>query len=97
MSSTLSNSQQSIAERIGFENVVYSLSPANLTVYIINSGGANNIKINSIFIYDSSHNIVGVISIFRLTNSQFAKSVDLLGVSTFTGNALMLVKKHTLP
>src|SRR5665647_1582217 len=59
---TLSNSQQSIAERIGFENVVYSSSPATLTVYIINSGGANNVKINSVFIYDTNHAIVGVYS-----------------------------------
>src|SRR5665647_3099618 len=48
--STLSSSQQSIAERIGFENVVYSPSPETLRVYIINSGGSNNVKINSVFI-----------------------------------------------
>jgi hypothetical protein len=59
---TVSNSQQSIAERIGFENVVYSSSPATLTVYIINSGGSNNIKLNSVFIYDANHAIVGVYS-----------------------------------
>ena len=59
---TMSNSQQSIAERIGFENVVYSSSPATLTVYIINSGGSNNIKLNSVFIYDTNHAIVGVYS-----------------------------------
>jgi hypothetical protein len=62
-SSSLSNSQQAIAERIGYENVIYSSSsPAKLTVYIINSGSANNVQINSIFLYDSSHNIVGVYS-----------------------------------
>ncbi len=62
--SSLSNSQQSIAERIGFENVVYTStsSPAMLTVYIINSGSANNLKINSVFIYDVSHVIVGAYS-----------------------------------
>jgi flagellin-like protein len=59
---TISNSQQSIAERIGFENVVYSSSPATLTVYIINSGGSNNLKINSVFIYGTNHAIVGVYS-----------------------------------
>jgi hypothetical protein len=59
---TMSNSQQSIAERIGFENVVYSSSPATLTVYIINSGGSNSIKLNSVFIYDTNHAIVGVYS-----------------------------------
>jgi len=57
---TLSGSQQSISERIGFENVVYNPSlPATLAVYIINCGSANNLQINSIFIYDSNHNIVG--------------------------------------
>ena len=62
-SSSLSNSQQSITERIGFENVVYnSSSPAHLTVYIINSGGANNVQINSAFLYDSTHNIIGAYS-----------------------------------
>jgi hypothetical protein len=57
---TISNSQQSIAERIGFENVVYSSSPPTLTVYIINSGGSNNLQINSVFIYDTNHAIVSV-------------------------------------
>ena len=61
-SSSISNSQQSIAERIGFENVVYNSSPANLKVYIINSGSSNNVQINSVFIYDSNHNIVGIYS-----------------------------------
>jgi hypothetical protein len=59
--STISNSQQAMAERVGFENVVYNnqSSPATLTVYIINCGSANNVQINSVFIYDESHNIVG--------------------------------------
>jgi FlaG/FlaF family flagellin (archaellin) len=57
--STLSGSQQAISERIGFENVVYNGSSTTLTVYIINCGSANNVKINSVFLYDSSHNIVG--------------------------------------
>jgi hypothetical protein len=62
-SSTLSNSQQAIAERIGFENVIYnSSSPAKLTIYVINSGGANNVQLNSVFLYNSSHSIVGVYS-----------------------------------
>jgi len=56
---TLSGSQQAIAERIGFENVVYNQTSKTLTVYIINCGIANNLQINSVFIYDSSHNIVG--------------------------------------
>jgi hypothetical protein len=57
--SSLSGSQQAIAERIGFENVVYNQTSKTLTVYIINCGIANNLQINSIFIYDSNHNIVG--------------------------------------
>ena len=35
---------------------------SKLTVYIINCGSANNIQINSVFLYNSSHNIVGVYS-----------------------------------
>jgi hypothetical protein len=61
--SSLSNSQQSIAERISFENVIYTQSfPATLKIYILNSGSANNLKINVVFIYDSSQNIVGAYS-----------------------------------
>jgi hypothetical protein len=61
--SSLSNSQQSIAERISFENVVYTRStPATLKIYILNAGSANYLKINSVFIYDASHNIVGAYS-----------------------------------
>ena len=58
--STVANSQQSIAERIAFENVVYTRSsPATLTVYLLNCGSSNNVKVNSIFLYDASHNIAG--------------------------------------
>jgi hypothetical protein len=57
--STLSGNQQAIAERIGFENVVYDQNSKTLKVYIINCGIANNLQIDSVFIYDSSHNIVG--------------------------------------
>jgi hypothetical protein len=60
--STLSDSQQAMSERLGFENVVYTQSPAILTIYIINCGSANNVKINSVFLYDTSHQIVGVYS-----------------------------------
>ena len=63
-SNSLSDSQQAVGERIGFENVLYnSSSPVRLTVYVINSGLANNIQLNSAFLYDSNHNIVGVYSI----------------------------------
>jgi hypothetical protein len=61
-SSTISDSQQAIAERIAFENVVYSNNPATLNVYLINCGSANNVQINSVFIYDPDQNIAGVYS-----------------------------------
>ncbi len=90
--STLSNSQQSIAERIGFENVVYSPSPANLTVYIINSGGSNSVKIDSMFIYDTNHAIVGVYS-----GSQISALYPITSVkpspTSITGNALNIGKE----
>jgi archaellum component FlaF (FlaF/FlaG flagellin family) len=57
--SALSDSQQSMTERISFENVVYDQSSTTLTVYIFNCGSTNNVKINSVFIYDSNHNIEG--------------------------------------
>jgi hypothetical protein len=85
---TMSNSQQSIAERIGFENVVYSSSPATLTVYIINSGGSNNIKLNSVFIYNANHAIVGVYS----GSSQISTLHPITSIqpspTPITGNAL---------
>ena len=63
-SGQISNSQQAIGERIGFENVVYdSSSSAKLIVSIINSGSANNVQINTVFLYDSAYNIVGAYSI----------------------------------
>jgi len=55
--STLSNSQQAVAERIGFENVQYT--SGTLNIYIINCGIANNVRISSVFIYDINNNIVG--------------------------------------
>jgi hypothetical protein len=64
---TLSDSQQAMAERISFENVVFipsdsSNTPASptLTIYILNSGSANNVEINTLFLYDASHNIIPV-------------------------------------
>jgi FlaG/FlaF family flagellin (archaellin) len=64
--STLSDSQQAMAERIGFENVVYtppqtSPTPTNarLDIYLINCGSANNVQINSIFLYGANRIISG--------------------------------------
>ncbi len=58
-SSNIANSQQAVSERVGFENVLYDSTSKSLTVWIINFGSANNIRINMIFIYDVNHNIVG--------------------------------------
>jgi FlaG/FlaF family flagellin (archaellin) len=81
--STLSDSQQAMSERIGFENVVYtSSSPATLKVYILNCGSANNIKINSVFIYDASYNIVGVYS------TQISGLTPIDGAVPITSNSL---------
>jgi hypothetical protein len=60
--STVSDNQQAIAERISIENVVYTSSPATLKIYILNCGSANNAKINSVLLYNSNHNILGVYS-----------------------------------
>ena len=77
-SSSLTNSQQAVAERIGFENVIYnSSSPATLIVYIINSGIANNVQINSVFLYDSNQNIVGAYSV----SGGSISALDLIGSS----------------
>ena len=56
-SGTLSDSQRAISERLSFENVNYSLS--TLDVYLINCGAASSVQVNSVFIYDGNHNIVG--------------------------------------
>ena len=55
----ISDSQQAISERVGFENVVYSQGPANLTIYIINSGSQSNLQIGSVFVYNSNNQLVG--------------------------------------
>ncbi|MFI4919950.1 MAG: archaellin/type IV pilin N-terminal domain-containing protein [Legionellales bacterium] len=92
-SSTISNSQQSIAERIGFENVVYSPSPANLTIYIINSGGSNSLKINSVFIYDSNNRIVGAYSGSSQISALSPISTAKPSPTPITGNALNIGKE----
>jgi hypothetical protein len=87
---TISNSQQALAERIGFENVVYSSSPATLTICIVNSGSANNLKINLVFIYDASHIIVGAYSGTPNPISTL-KSID--GGAAIVGNSLNMGKE----
>jgi len=84
---TSTNSQQAISERIGFENVVYS-NPT-LTIYIINCGSANSIKINSVFIYDVNYNIVG--QPYQGNQISVLKSID--SGTTIAGNALNIGKE----
>ncbi len=75
--STLSTSQQSIAERLSLENVNYDSQTKILTVFIINSGSANNVKLGSVFIYDGTHTIVGGSPYDLSTNSNYAlKDID---------------------
>jgi hypothetical protein len=58
--SSLGTSQQSISERVGFENVVYTASsPATLKIFVINYGTANNLQFSAAILYDSNHTIVG--------------------------------------
>lgn len=83
-SNTIANSQKSISERIGFENVVYTQSSSKLTVYIINSGAANNVKLNSIFIYNMAYSIVGGSPYTLSTNP--LKNIDTK--APIPGNAL---------
>jgi len=55
----LSDTKQAISERVGFQNVAYTASPATLRVYVINCGSVDNLKVNSVFLYDSAHRLVG--------------------------------------
>jgi hypothetical protein len=63
-SDSMSDSQQAVGERICFESVLYnSSSPDSLVIYLINSGLANNVQLNTVFLYDSSHKIIGAYSV----------------------------------
>ena len=87
--SSLSNSQQAISERIGFEDVQYLSLPQTLKVYIINCGIANNVKIDSVFIYNSNNNIVG--APFSGNQISALKSID--GGSQIPSNSLNVGKE----
>jgi flagellin-like protein len=52
--SSSATSQQSIGERLAFENVIYNQSLATLKVYVLNCGISNNLQIDSLFLYNSS-------------------------------------------
>jgi hypothetical protein len=63
-SDSMSDSQAAVGERICFESVLYnSSSPTPLSIYAINSGLTNNIQLNTAFLYDSSHTIIGAYSV----------------------------------
>ena len=53
-----SNSKQQVSERIAFENVVYTASNSTLKVYIINCGSANNLQLDTLFLYDENRQLV---------------------------------------
>jgi hypothetical protein len=57
--STISTSQQSISERLPFEDVQDSSSPATLTVYILNCGAADNVQINTVSIFNANNQLIG--------------------------------------
>jgi FlaG/FlaF family flagellin (archaellin) len=95
--STLSDSQQAMAERIGFENVVYtppqtSPTPTNagLDIYLINCGSANNVQINSIFLYGANRIISGG-SPYSGTQILPLKTID--EHTLITGNSLNVGKE----
>ena len=64
--STISESQQSISERIGFENIVYT-SPT-LTVYVINCGNTPNLKITGLILSSASNPLIGYYPVTKLYN-----------------------------
>ena len=90
---TLSDSQQAIAERIAFENVVYTNNPATLNVYIINCGSANNVQINSVFLYDAGQNIVGAYSNSSSISSFRPIYAGIPSPTPITGNNLNIGKE----
>jgi hypothetical protein len=87
---TLSDSQQAMSERIAFENVVYSSSPSTLKIFVLNCGSANNIKINSIFLYDANHAITGG-SPYSGSAISVLKTIE--GDTPITGNSLNVGKE----
>jgi hypothetical protein len=72
---TLTDSKQTMSERLGFENVVYTQSTRTLTVYLINYGGANAVKMNAVFIYDQN-NAISAGSPYSGAQLSVLKSID---------------------
>jgi flagellin-like protein len=87
--SSVADSQQSISERVDFENIVFTQNPANLNISIINCGITNNLQINTLFVYDSNHQLVGYNA--TLTSNSPLRNIDL-GTS-IVGNCLLIGKE----
>jgi hypothetical protein len=58
-STSEANNAKAVQERLGFEYIEYLSSSNNLGVYVINWGGANNITIAHVFLWDNSHQPLG--------------------------------------
>jgi hypothetical protein len=91
-SNSISTSQQSISERLAFENVLYNSSSRILTVYIINCGSSNDVKINSVFLYDTNHTIIHVYSVSDVPNL-ITKLKTIDGGTLISGNSLNVGKE----
>jgi flagellin-like protein len=85
--SSVADSKQSVSERVGFENVVYSPNPLNFKVYIINCG-AYNLQLDSLIVFDSNHNVIGYNS--TLYSNSPLRSID--GDALIPGNSLAIGK-----
>ena len=88
----MSNSQQSISERLSFEAVSYvnptANSPGTLTIYVVNSGKANNLQLDNLFLYNANHNLVSVYS-----GNSILPLRSISSGSPISGNALNIGKE----
>ncbi len=79
--SSSATSQQSIGERLAFENVIYQQStpssPATLKVYVLNCGISNNLQIDSLFLYNSSSSTHTLLAYYSHTAFSSPGLVDL--------------------
>ena len=76
-------SQQSIAERISFENLIYNPGASSISIYVLNSGLANNLQINTFLLYNQSANdaIVGnPMALSSLTDLNTGKAITSLNI-----------------
>ncbi len=95
----ISDSQQSLSERIGFENAIFIASDTSnnpsppsgptLTVYIINSGSVNNIQLSGVLIYDSNHNLINGNPYDIVPNTHSAAYSDASFVNINGGNTIL--------